>query len=44
MRSIKVHKIQARKDGYLKRQVGKLVIENKKGEGTKPSCYREEVL
>lgn len=32
------------KDRYLKRQVGKLDLENKKGERTKLSCSREVVL
>lgn len=44
MRNIKVHKILEGKDRYLKRQVGKLDLENKKGERTKLSCSREVVL
>lgn len=39
-----VHKIQKGKDEYLKRQVGKLDLENKERERTKPLCYRVEVL
>lgn len=44
MRTVKVHKIQEGKAGYLGRQVGKLELENRKGERTNPSRYREEVL